>query len=187
MPRLLAAFIVILFLTLSATAAKTPNRERARLDQLERYLEADVPRLVCLDADFSTGAQPKEQAYAKAANSGFRAVVSLRAGDEGINLARERTLVEKVKMRYFNIPVVSAAPRATQADEFIAILKDKSNHPMLINCASANRVGAFMMIYRVVEQGWSEKKAAEEAKKIGLTSEGLKKFAHDYIAQRKKR
>lgn len=187
MLRLLVAFIIFLSLTVCATAAEAPKQERTRLDQLERYLKADVPRLVCLDADFSTGAQPTEQAYAKAANSGFRAVLSLRAEDEGINLARERMLVEKAKMRYFNIPVVSAAPRVAQADEFISILKNKSNHPMLINCASANRVGAFMMIYRVLEQGWSEEKALEEAKKIGLTSEGLKKFAEDYIAQRKKR
>jgi hypothetical protein len=44
-------------------------------------------------------------------------------------------------------------------------------------------VGAFMMIYRVVEQGWSETKAEEEAVRIGLHTEGLKKFAKDYIAQ----
>ena len=56
---------------------------------------------------------------------------------------------------------------------------------MLIHCGSANRVGAFMMIYRVVEQGWSEDKAEEEALKIGLRSEELKKFAKEYIGQQK--
>jgi protein tyrosine phosphatase (PTP) superfamily phosphohydrolase (DUF442 family) len=183
----LTVLIMVFCLGVSAGAAEAPGADRARLGQIEGYLKADVPRLVCLDADFSTGAQPMEQAYAKAAASGFRAVLSLRVPDEGINLARERMLVETANMRYFNIPVISAAPRAAQADEFITVLKDKSNHPMLINCASANRVGAFMMIYRVLEQGWSEDKALEEAKKIGLTSEGLKKFARDYIAQRKRR
>ena len=59
---------------------------------------------------------------------------------------------------------------------------------MLISCASANRVGAFMMIYRVVEQGWSEEKALDEALKIGLRGdESLKKFAQSYIAQNKVR
>ena len=56
---------------------------------------------------------------------------------------------------------------------------------MLIHCATANRVGAFMMIFRVLEQGWSEDKALEEAERIGLRSGGLKKFAHEYISQRK--
>jgi hypothetical protein len=41
------------------------------------------------------------------------------------------------------------------------------------------------MIYRTVEHGWPEEKAYEEAVKIGLSSEALKKFAHDYIAKRK--
>ena len=42
-----------------------------------------------------------------------------------------------------------------------------------------------MMIFRVLEQGWPEDKAQEEAVKIGLTGEGLKKFAQEYIAQRR--
>ena len=56
---------------------------------------------------------------------------------------------------------------------------------MLINCASANRVGAFMMIYRVVEQGWSDERALDEALKIGLRGHDLKKFAQNYNAQNK--
>jgi hypothetical protein len=42
-----------------------------------------------------------------------------------------------------------------------------------------------MMIYRVVDQGWTEEKALEEALKIGMRSENLKKFAKDYIAKQK--
>jgi protein tyrosine phosphatase (PTP) superfamily phosphohydrolase (DUF442 family) len=185
MAKLFAALVALLLLTISSHAANAPQSDRARLDQIERYLKADVPRLLCIDSEFATGAQPTDQAYAKAATSGFRSVLSLRTGNEGVDLGRERSLVEKSKMRYFNIPVVSSAPRPEQADEFIRLVNDKSIHPMLITCASANRVGAFMMIYRVLEQGWSEEKALNEAVKIGMTSETLKKFAHDYIAQHK--
>jgi protein tyrosine phosphatase (PTP) superfamily phosphohydrolase (DUF442 family) len=88
-------------------------------------------------------------------------------------------------MRYIHIPVVGNDPRPEQADEFIRAVKEKTNHPMLIHCGSANRVGAFMMIYRVVDQGWTEEKALEEALKIGMRSENLKKFAKDYIAKQK--
>jgi protein tyrosine phosphatase (PTP) superfamily phosphohydrolase (DUF442 family) len=183
MAKLIAALVVFLSISISSYATEAPQADRARLDQIERYLKADVPRILCLDNDFATGAQPTDQAYAKAATSGFRSVLSLRTGNEGVDLVRERSLVEKFKMRYFDIPVVSSAPRPEQADEFIRLVKDKSNHPMLINCASANRVGAFMMIYRVLEQGWSEDKALAEAVKIGTSSPNLKKFAHDYIAQ----
>lgn len=171
----------------SACAAENQKADRARLDQIQKTLSADIPRVLCLDENFATGAQPTGDAYAKAAASGFRSVLSLRAANEGIDLARERAKVESAKMRYFNIPVVSSAPRPEQADEFLRLTREKANHPMLINCASANRVGAFMMILRVVDQDWSEHKALDEAIKIGLSSDGLKKFATDYIANQKSR
>jgi protein tyrosine phosphatase (PTP) superfamily phosphohydrolase (DUF442 family) len=150
---LISQLLSILTLSALAVAAEIPGSERARLDQIERSLKSDVPRVLCLDGSFTTGGQPTEQAYAKAAAGGFHSVLSLRTANEGVDLTRERSLVEKNKMRYFNIPVVSSAPRPEQADEFIRLVKEKSNHPMLINCASANRVGAFMMIFRVLEQG----------------------------------
>ena len=185
MTRLFTVMAALFLFSISAVAADAPQGDRGRLDQIERYLKPDVPRILCLDDSFATGAQPTDQAFAKAAASGFRSVLSLRTGSEGVDLARERSLVEKSKMRYYNIPVVSSAPKPDQADEFLRLVKDKSNHPMLINCASANRVGAFMMIYRVLEQGWSEDKALAEAVKIGTSSPNLKQFAHDYIEQHK--
>ena len=181
---LLAVAASVAFLT-SIIAAEHQPKDRGHLDQVERYLKSDVPRVLCLDDNFATGGQPTEQAFPKVAASGFHSVLSLRTDGEGIDLKRERALVEKTGLRYFNISVVSTAPRAEQADEFIKLVKEKSNHPMLINCASANRVGAFMMIYRVVEQGWSEDKAMDEALKIGLRGDELKKFAQNYIAQNK--
>ena len=185
LPGLSSQLLSIVALSTLSIAAEVPKNERARLDQIEQSLKSDVPRVLCLDGSFTTGGQPTEQAYAKAAAGGFHSVLSLRTANEGVDLARERSLVEKNKMRYFNIPVVSSAPRPEQADEFLRLVKEKSNHPILINCASANRVGAFMMIFRVLEQGWAEDKAMEEAIKIGLRGDELKKFARDYIAQHK--
>ncbi len=143
-----------------------------------------MPNLLCLDNSFATGGQATDKAFAKIAASGFRSVLSLRTRLEGVDLERERSLVEQNGLRYFNIPVVSRAPRPEQADEFLRVVKIPAHHPMLIHCATANRVGGFMMIYRVVEQGWSVEKAFSEALKIGLRGEELKAFAKDYVASR---
>ena len=171
----------------AAFAAELPPAKRAELQRIERALGADVPRVLCLDESFAPGGQPTAEAYVKAAANGFRAVLSLRTNSEGVDLVLERARVESNRMRYFNIPVSGAAPRAEQADEFLRIAREKANHPMLVNCASANRVGAFMMILRVVDQGWSEEKALDEAIRIGLASDVLKRFATDYIARHKVR
>ena len=177
--------IAWLILLASAFAAEVAPPHRARLDRIQQTLSPDVPRILCLDENFATGGQPSAEAYPKAAANGFRAVLSLRTKAEGIDLMRERAQVESVKMRYFNIPVNSASPRPEQANEFLRIARDKANHPMLVNCSTANRVGAFMMILRVVDQGWSEEQALDEAVRIGLTSDVLKRFAVDYIARQK--
>lgn len=180
-------FITAAIISISSLlfAAETQKAGPLRLEQTQKFLSADVPRVLCLDENFATGGQPTGDAYAKAAASGFRAVLSLRTATEGIDLQRERAQVENKKMRYYNIPVNASSPGAGQADEFLRIARDKANHPMLVNCSTANRVGAFMMIFRVVEQGWSEARALDEAIKIGLRGDELKKFAKDYIASHK--
>jgi protein tyrosine phosphatase (PTP) superfamily phosphohydrolase (DUF442 family) len=180
------AAILLLVSSNRIIAQNVPSSaERARLDKIQQSLKDDVPRILCINEDFATGAQPSGSAYSKLAANGFHSVLNLRTAEEGADLEMERKLVTGAGMRYFSIPVISTAPRPEQADQFIRIVKDTPNHPMLIHCASANRVGAFMMIYRTVEHGWPEEKAYEEAVKIGLSSDGLKKFAHDYIAGRK--
>jgi uncharacterized protein (TIGR01244 family) len=150
-------------------------------------LKEDVPHLLCVDEHFATAGQPKDSAFAKLAENGYRSVLSLRTGSEGIDLAHEKEMVEKAGLRFINIPVQSSAPKPEQVTDFIKAVKDNSNQPMLIHCGSANRVGAFWMIYRVVDQGWPEDKALEEAITIGLTSPALKTFAHEYIASQPKK
>jgi len=181
----LAIVAVALLSSLALGIGQQPGRER--LGQIEESLKADVPRILCLNESFATAGQPSDQAYGKLAANGFRSVLNLRTASEGIDLEKERSLVEKSGMRYINIPVVSGAPQSEQVDDFLKVVKNADNHPMLIHCGSANRVGAFWMIYRVMEQGWTEEKALEEATKIGLTSPGLKTFARNYVASHKQK
>jgi uncharacterized protein (TIGR01244 family) len=177
--------ITIGLLLVSFAAAGTRQEDRERLQKIEQSLRDDIPRILCVNADFATGAQPTNDAFPKLAANGFRSVLNLRTANEGADLKAEQEAAEKSGLKYINIPIVSSAPKPEQVDEFIKAVKDTSNQPMLIHCASANRVGAFWLIYRVVDQGWSEDKALAEATQIGLTSPVLKKFAQDYIAAHK--
>jgi len=160
-------------------------QETTKLDKIQKELKEDVPHVLCVDENVATGGQPTDAAYAKLAANGYRSVLNLRTSSEGVDLKHEQEVVEKAGLRYVNIPVVSNSPKPEQAEEFIRAVKNKDNQPMLIHCGSANRVGAFLMIYRVVELGWPEDKALEESTRVGLTSPGLKKFAQEYIAAHK--
>ncbi|HWH76994.1 MAG TPA: hypothetical protein VNT76_06460 [Candidatus Binatus sp.] len=183
--QILGISAAALIIAATTAAGQAPTPDRARLDRIQQNLTGTVPHVLCLDANFTTGGQPIDDAYAKAAINGFRSVVSQRTSTEGIDLVRKRARVESTKMRFFNIPVSGSTPRPEQADEFLRLTRDKTNHPKLINCASDLRVRAFMMILRVVDLGWSEETALEETVKIGLNNKGLKKFAKEHIAQQK--
>ena len=87
----LSALLIAGVLSADVAAAEITPANRARLDRIEQSLKADVPRVLCLDENISTGAQPKETAYASAAANGFRSVLSLRTASEGIDLSRERS------------------------------------------------------------------------------------------------
>ena len=154
---------------------------------MERAVNVDVPVVLCIDDKPSVGGQPSGGAYAKAAANGYRSVLTLRSKHDGVDIVRERLMVEQNKMRYFNIPATARLPGYEQVNQFLALARDPSNHPMLINCAFAERVAPLMMIFRITEQGWSEEKAIEEAARGGLKRDQLKPFAREYLAQQKKK
>jgi protein tyrosine phosphatase (PTP) superfamily phosphohydrolase (DUF442 family) len=182
--RSLAGFALIVALI---GAAPAPQTEPSLSNRFERSVNVDVPVVLCIDDKPSLGGQPSGTAYAKAADNGFRSVVTLRSKADGVDLVRERLMVERNKMRYFNISAAAKLPRHKQVDEFLALARDKANHPMLINCAFAERVAPLMMIFRIVEQGWTEQRAVEEASLSGIKADSLRKFAKDYLAPSKKK
>lgn len=150
-------------------------------------MKVEAPVVLCIDDQPAAGGQPTSSAYAKAAANGFRSVLTLRSASDGVDLIRERFMVEQNKMRYFNISATTKLPRLEQVDEFLRLARDQSNHPMLINCGFAERVAPLLMIFRIVEQGWSEEKAVEEAGRSGLKNNQLREFARAYRQWRKKK
>ena len=150
-------------------------------------MNVDVPVVLCIDDKPAPGGQPSGAAYAKAAANGYRSVLTLRSKRDGVDLVRERLMVEQSRIRYFNIPATARLPGYEQVNQFLALVRDPSNHPMLVNCAFAERVAPLMMIFRITEQGWSEEKAIEEAARGGLKRDPLKTFVREYLARQKKK
>jgi protein tyrosine phosphatase (PTP) superfamily phosphohydrolase (DUF442 family) len=183
---LLILFVTTIFGTCSARA-ELRQSEPSSGHQIDPLFKIDVPIVLCIDDEPSVGGQPSGGAYAKAAANGYRSVLTLRSKQDGVDVVRERLMVEQNKMRYFNIPPTGKLPRPEQVDEFLGLVRDKANHPMLVNCAFAERVAPFMMMLRISEQGWSQEKAVEEASRSGLKGDQLKKFAKDYLAHRKRK
>jgi len=74
-----------------------------------------------------------------------------------------------------------ARPKAI--DQFLTIMDDPSNYPVLIHCkAGLHRTGVMVAVYRMEYQGWSPQAALQEVKANGF-GEFAATAANDYIAQ----
>jgi uncharacterized protein (TIGR01244 family) len=113
---------------------------------------------------------------------GFAAVVNLRqASEKGANIEAETAAAEAAGLRYIHIPMNGAAPDAAVVDRFLEAARNPANSPLFVHCASGNRAAAVWLVKRVLVDGWTVDRAAEEAKALGLTSAPLEQFALDYI------
>lgn len=116
-----------------------------------------VPNLHQIDQNLYRSAKPGEVAADELQQLGIRTVISLRAGngsEEGI---------EHPSIRNVDIPIRAWNPGDEAAEQFMAIVSDKSNGPYLVHCYhGADRTGTMVAIYRVRAHGWSTDEAIDE-------------------------
>ena len=98
---------------------------------------------------------------------GVKTIVNLRTAPEfDWDEAGE---IERLGMRYVYTPFRSAEELTpAMFDRWMTVLREPTERPIMIHCASANRVGPVWYAYRVLEGGLSPEAALAEAKTIGL-------------------
>lgn len=102
---------------------------------------------------------------AHARELGFTSIVDLRTPPEGVD--EERQQAELAGLRYINISIGEEAPARQDLDRFQQWVEDPDNHPVLVHCASANRVGTLWAMYRL-RQGIPLEEALLEGRTIGM-------------------
>ena len=146
--------------------------------------QSDIPNYYRLREDIVTAGQPTEQGFENLKEAGFTTIVNLRTEEEGA--AEEKVQVENMGLTYYNIPIGRDGFTPEMIETFSEILESPDRGPLVIHCASSNRVGALWYLYQVLDAGEAPDAALAEGKKAGLTSEALEKRATDYIAQAQK-
>jgi uncharacterized protein (TIGR01244 family) len=149
---------------------------------------ADTPGIrnfLRVNETFCTGGQPTLEHLEKLKTDGVRAIINLRQPSEH-DAAAEAEKAKQLGLRYVNIPVLGSEPKDAQVEEFLKATDDPQNRPAFIHCGSANRVGAFWMIRRVLRDKWSQPEAEAEALKIGMQKGAAPHaFALRYLEQAK--
>lgn len=142
--------------------------------------ESEIRNFLRVNDEFCTAGQPTVEQLSQLKDDGVRSVLNLRPAAE-YDATAEEARVRELGMRYYNIPVDGTNVADSQVEEFLRLSDDTNNQPMFIHCASANRVGAFWLIRRVLKDGWDVPRAQAEAERVGLRSAGLRDFALDYV------
>ncbi len=96
-------------------------------------------------AGITAAGQPNREAFAVFAASGYTTVIDIRGASENRGLDEESTVAE-LGMQYIAFPITSAEQisfeSAAKLDELIA----NAEGPVLVHCASSNRVGALLAL-----------------------------------------
>lgn len=112
---------------------------------------------------------------------GYRSVLNLRGADEDPGFDEGEAVTER-GIDYYNVGFSSADQLSDGVFQQVRqILNDQDNHPILVHCASANRVGAVWLAHRVLDHDLDYETALAEARTVGLRSDALEERARDYI------
>lgn len=128
----------------------------------------------------ATGGQPTAADLQALAGAGYRTVLDIRAPGEPRGF-REPEVVEGAGMEYINFPIGHAPLHDAAFDEFRGLLRDAARKPLLVHCASGNRVGLMMIPWLVLDEGKSPQEAVDLALRMGLSSPQLARLALDYV------
>ena len=150
--------------------------------QVEKKEFPGVVNFSKVDATVGCGGATSPAAMAALKKEGYASVINLRLESEpGADVPAERAAAQATGLKYIHLPFNAASPDPKVVDSFLSAVADKSNQPVFIHCASANRVGGVWMIKRVLQDHWAVDKARTEAEAIGLKDPKLTAFATDYI------
>ena len=113
-----------------------------------------------------SGGQPTEAQIEAAARGGFRTVINLRTEQEK-GFEWEAEAVERLGMSYFTIPIDRKAMTRETVERFDSILTESlAAGPVLLHCASGNRIGAMLAL----RAAWLQESEPEEALRYGAAS-----------------
>jgi uncharacterized protein (TIGR01244 family) len=156
--QLVIAFVVLGPLAAAGARAETPQQAPG------------IANYKRVHAGLAAGGTVSPEAMRELKAMGFQTVIDLRTEAEGT--LQERAAVEALGLRYVSIPVTAASLSVADVRAVAGVLRDPKAGPVLMHCASSNRVGA---MYGAVQrlEGKTPAEAEAAAREAGLTSEAM--------------
>jgi protein tyrosine/serine phosphatase len=128
----------------------------------------EIPRFTVVAEGLYRGGQPSQKGFQFLKEKGVKTIINLRAEDNS-----EEAVVEKLGMRYIQIPVPELWPwsqvPAGAIAKYFELINNPENYPIFFHCRrGAERTGLLAALYRMALQEWDATKAYQEARNVGL-------------------
>ena len=162
--RFIPALLACALLSLGACSAET-------IVTVASPAKVDLEQLVSTGKAVPVGGitpagQPDAAAFQVFADSGYAAVIDLRTAGENRGLD-EQVLVEELGMTYLSMPITQSGITFENAALLDAAITG-ADGPVLVHCASSNRVGALLAL-RASLAGADDEDAVRIGRKAGMT------------------
>jgi tyrosine-protein phosphatase SIW14 len=128
-----------------------------------------IPNFHQVSARVYRGAQPEGEGWASLAKLGVKTVIDLRPDNEH-SCKAEKQAVEAAGMHYVNVPLNGMhAPPNDKISKALDLLTDAKD-PVFVHCRrGADRTGTVIACYRITHDGWTNRRALQEAISYGMS------------------
>ncbi len=140
--------------------------------------EVHVRNFDKVDDHIYRGGEPTLVGLQELGAMGVKTVLDLRS--IGSETAFEKEQLDKLKIKYINIPLAElSAPTNAQMEQALSVIQS-SPGTVFVHCRRGkDRTGTVIACYRIQHDGWDNRRALEEAKEHGMSS--LERSMRSYI------
>ena len=139
-----------------------------------------IPAYKVIAPGIVAAGQPAPDVLPKLGAMGFKTVLNLRMLDE-TGPANEREVVEGQGLRYVSVPMTASSFTLADVEAVEKVLGDPAAGPILIHCASSNRVGGAWAAI-LARRGMSLDEALARGREAGLKSTAMEEAVKRVLA-----
>lgn len=126
----------------------------------------DIYHYQFLSETLSSSGMPTAEQMQQIADAGVQLVINLAPHDVPKALPNEAELVTSLGLGYINIPVTWRAPESEALTQFMDVMDTHAGKKIHVHCEANYRASAFIMMYRVLRQGWNKADAVPVMEKM---------------------
>src|SRR5262245_3386623 len=126
-----------------------------------------------------TGGQPSASNLSALGAMGEGIVLDLRDPMESRPLDEPQS-VGAAGLQYINVPVTPATQDDATMERILSVLRGAGARTVFVHCGSGNRVGGALIPWLILDLGFEEEDAVNQAMRVGLRSAGLMEWGLDY-------